>query len=161
MGIDKILGLHVCFFFFIRNLRIRIEAGRLAIKDFRERQDFHENEPIVISSRKKSCWETRCQARTSCLNERKTRIMSGKYFLCLAIIASGVVFGQTGADECHEFEYLVGTLGFSAKAVVEAKCPALKVYLLKENSPVTMDLQPNRLRIFVKKGYVAEVPYLA
>merc|ERR1712189_1211 len=50
--IDKILGLHVCFFF-IRNLRIRIKAGRLAIKDFRERQDFHENEPIVISSRKK------------------------------------------------------------------------------------------------------------
>merc|ERR1712189_13106 len=162
MGIDKILGLHVCFFFFIRNLRIRIEAGRSAVKDFRERQDFHENESVVISSRNKSCWETRCTARTSCLNKRKTRIMNGKYFLCLAIIASAVVFGQTGADECHEFDYLVGTLGSLAKDVVEAKCPALEVYVLKENSPVTMDLRPNRLRIFVnEKGYVAEVPYLA
>jgi hypothetical protein len=62
-----------------------------------------------------------------------------------------------------EFPCLVGMDGEEAKATIEERYPGqFDIYVLHENSPVTMDLRYNRIRIFVDDdGIVAIAPMIA
>jgi Potato inhibitor I family len=64
-------------------------------------------------------------------------------------------------DVPSSFPELVGLTGEQAKADLTAKYPALKVYVLREGSIVTMDYRMDRVRIFVDEdGVVSRPPKL-
>ncbi|KAG7342521.1 Potato inhibitor I family protein [Nitzschia inconspicua] len=60
-----------------------------------------------------------------------------------------------------QFPCLVGMEGHEAQLTLEEAYPSLDVYVLHIDSPVTMDLRWDRVRIFVDDlGMVATIPYI-
>ncbi|KAG7363717.1 Potato inhibitor I family protein [Nitzschia inconspicua] len=64
-------------------------------------------------------------------------------------------------QDLTEFPCLVGMDGHEAQLTLEEAYPSLDVYVLHIDSPVTMDLRWDRVRIFVDDlGMVATIPYI-
>jgi hypothetical protein len=93
--------------------------------------------------------------------------------VCLSFSASTsgeaveVEIGTMLADDTNSnkipntFPDLNGVPGEEAKLTLEQKYPSLKVFILPEDSMVTMDYLEDRVRIFVDKdGKVARVPMI-
>ncbi|ESN93028.1 hypothetical protein HELRODRAFT_165184 [Helobdella robusta] len=68
---------------------------------------------------------------------------------------------ESEGQRCRLRQYLTQT-GEDAKAFILSEFPHLKIYILRDGSPVTMDYRFDRVRIFVdEQGVVVRTPHIA
>mmetsp|Transcript_284 Transcript_284/g.864 ORF Transcript_284/g.864 Transcript_284/m.864 type:complete len:139 (+) Transcript_284:184-600(+) len=82
----------------------------------------------------------------------------------LGVVARGSVVARTGESsrereqEIHELSFCVGLTGDQCRARIESAHPELRVFVITERTPVTMDYRLDRVRVVVDDDGVVVKP---